>query len=421
MIQIQVNGIGARFVIRLNLNDIMTKRVLILIRKVMKAIKIFSCLILASLFTNVNAQLRVLSDGRVQAGTFMPNQDYDNIMTFHVLGKYGDMHAGAKMPFGDFGRYQNQSLNVFLGEYGTTDSDQLWLHGKLGVFLTATGYANKVIAYYNPASNSNFVFNTNLVVNGVNITSDVRLKDNIQSIEDPLGTLSQIDGVSYTYRLSEIQEAREPEEAVFSGTSNSEISISGATSSTDNTAVTAKDVEYQRLQQEIDQREAAEANRRRIGFLAQDIQKVLPELVQTNEKGIMSIDYTGFIPLIVESLKQMQQTIQDQQKEIETLQSLLPAETKSMFRSTSNEEVSVVEGAKLFNRAGASVSYTLPSTYNTADLKIFDISGKLLKKVVLTGNNSIVEINPSEIGLGTFVYTLFVDNKKADILKKFIN
>mgnify|MGYP002535675286 FL=1 len=419
MIQIQVNGIG--FVIRLNLNDIMTKRVLILIRKVMKAIKIFSCLILASLFTNVNAQLRVLSDGRVQAGTFMPNQDYDNIKTFQVLGKYGDMHAGAKMPFGDFGRYQNQSLNVFLGEYGTTDSDQLWLHGKLGVFLTATGYANKVIAYYNPASNSNFVFNTNLVVNGVNITSDVRLKDNIQSIEDPLGTLSQIDGVSYTYRLSEIQEAREPEEAVFSGTSNSEISISGATSSTDNTAVTAKDVEYQRLQQEIDQREAAEANRRRIGFLAQDIQKVLPELVQTNEKGIMSIDYTGFIPLIVESLKQMQQTIQDQQKEIETLQSFLPAETKSMFRSTSNEEVSVVEGAKLFNRAGASVSYTLPSTYNTADLKIFDISGKLLKKVVLTGNNSIVEINPSEIGLGTFVYTLFVDNKKADILKKFIN
>ena len=400
MIQIQVNGIGARFVIRLNLNDIMTKRVLILIRKVMKAIKIFSCLILASLFTNVNAQLRVLSDGRVQAGTFMPNQDYDNIMTFQVLGKYGDMHAGAKMPFGDFGRYQNQSLSVF---------------------LTATGYANKVIAYYNPASNSNFVFNTNLVVNGVNITSDVRLKDNIQSIEDPLGTLSQIDGVSYTYRLSEIQEAREPEEAVFSGTSNSEISISGATSSTDNTAVTAKDVEYQRLQQEIDQREAAEANRRRIGFLAQDIQKVLPELVQTNEKGIMSIDYTGFIPLIVESLKQMQQTIQDQQKEIETLQSLLPAETKSMFRSTSNEEVSVVEGAKLFNRAGASVSYALPSTYNTADLKIFDISGKLLKKVVLTDNNSIVEINPSEIGLGTFVYTLFVDNKKADILKKFIN
>ena len=380
-------------------------------------------MILASLFTSVNAQLRVLSDGRVQAGmlTDVDGFGYNQVATMHILGKYGDMRAGSKISFGDIGRFERQSLNVFLGEYGTTDSDQLWLHGKLGVFLTATGYANKVIAYYNPSANSNFVFNTNLVVNGVNITSDARLKDNIQSIENPLETLSQIDGVSYTYRLSEIQEAREPEDAVFSGTSNSEISTSGVLSSTDNAAMTAKEAEYQRIQQEIDQREAAEANRKRIGFLAQDIQKVLPELVQTNEKGIMSIDYTGFIPLIVESIKQMQQTIQDQQKEIEALQSFLPAETKSMFRSTSNEEVSVVEGAKLYNRAGASVSYTLPATYMSANLQVFDVSGRLLKKVVLTGNNSIVEINPSEIGLGTFVYTLFVDNKKADTLKKYVN
>ena len=60
----------------------------------------------------------------------------------------------------------------------------------------------------------------------------------------------------------------------------------------------------------------------------------------------MSIDYTGFIPLIVESLKQMQQTIQDQQKEIGNTAKSLPVETKSMFRSTSNEEVSVVEGVE---------------------------------------------------------------------------
>ena len=92
-----------------------------------------------------------------------------------------------------------------------------------------------------------------------------------------------------------------------------------------------------------------------------------------------------------------------------------------MFRSTSNEDVSVVEGAKLYNRAGASVSYTLPATYMSANLQVFDVSGRLLKKVVLTGNNSVVEINPSEIGLGTFVYTLFVDDKKADTLKKYVN
>lgn len=183
----------------------------------MKAVKVFSCLVLTCLFTSVNAQLRVLSDGRVQAGTLtdVDGFDYEQVATMHILGKYGDARAGSKISFGDIGRFERQSLNVFLGEYGTTDSDQLWLHGKLGFFLTTTGYANKVIAYYNPSANSNFVFNTNLVVNGVNITSDARLKDNIQSIENPLEILTQIDGVSYSYRLSEIQEARESDDAVF--------------------------------------------------------------------------------------------------------------------------------------------------------------------------------------------------------------
>ncbi len=411
MIRIQANGIGARFVIRLNLNDIMIKRVSILIRKVMKTIKIFSCLVLASLFTSVNAQLRVLSDGRVQVGQNVPSLDQGKVATLLVLGSNDKIGTGAIIALGDFGP---KSKNTFWGEYGNTDSDQLWFQGKLGYYLTYGEQASSVVSYYDPAKNSNFVFNTNLRVNGVNITSDARMKDNIQPIENPIDILSRVDGVSYTYRLSEVQKYRKSEENAFPETS-------GTMANEVNDALTEKELRDEQIKKEIERREEEEANRRRIGFMAQDIQKVLPELVQTDEKGVMSIDYIGFIPLIVESLKQMQQTIQDQQKEIETLQSLLPAETKSMFRSTSNEEVSVVEGAKLYNRAGASVSYTLPATYNTADLKIFDISGKLLKKVVLTGNNSVVEINPSEIGLGTFVYTLFVDNKKADALKKFVN
>ncbi|RHO73857.1 tail fiber domain-containing protein [Parabacteroides sp. AF48-14] len=377
----------------------------------MKTIKILLLFVLASLFSNVNAQLRVLSDGRVQAGPNIPSLDQGKQASLLVLGSKDNIGTGAIIALGDFG---TNSKNTFWGEYGNTDSDQLWFQGRLGYYLTYGNQASTVISYYDPAKNSNFVFNTNLRVNGVNITSDARMKDNIQPIENPIDILSRVDGVSYTYRLSEIQNNRKSGENAFPETSET------ATNEV-NTALTEKEQRNERIKKEIEQREKEEANRKRIGFMAQDIQKVLPELVQTDEKGIMSIDYIGFIPLIVESLKQMQQTIQDQQKEIETLQSLLPAETKSMLRSTSNEEVSVVEGAKLFNRAGASVSYTLPAIFTAADLQVFDISGRLLKKVVLTGSNSIVEIDSSEIGYGTFIYALFVDGKKADILKKYIN
>lgn len=182
----------------------------------MKTIKIFSCLVLASLFTSINAQLRVLSDGRVQAGQNVPSLDQGKVATLLVLGSNDKIGTGAIIALGDFG---TKSKNTFWGEYGNTDSDQLWFQGKLGYYLTYGEQASSVVSYYDPAKNSNFVFNTNLRVNGVNITSDARMKDNIQPIENPIDVLSRVDGVSYTYRLSEVQKNRKSEENAFPETS----------------------------------------------------------------------------------------------------------------------------------------------------------------------------------------------------------
>ena len=369
---------------------------------------------------SLNAQLRLLQNGRVQVGTLKEgNEDVKNVTTMQVFGPYGDMRSGSKLTFGDFGQYDANGLNVFLGEYGTSDTDQLWLHGKKGIYMTSNGQASTVIASYDPSVNANFVFNTNLRVNGVNITSDARLKENVESLQNTLGIIDQLNGVSYNYKLSEINKYREPDGSKFSQDLSTQKNTNSDLST--NAALTEKEIQGKLYQSEIERKEAEEASRKRIGFLAQDVEKVLPELVRTDENGIKSIDYTGFIPLIVESLKEMQQTIQDQQNEIENLRSLLPEGTKSMLRSTSTNNINVVEGAKLYNRAGTSVSYILPSAFSNAYLQVFDIAGRILKKITLTTPNDIVEINPSEIGLGTFIYVLYVDGQKADTLKKIIN
>lgn len=369
---------------------------------------------------SLNAQLRLLQNGRVQVGTLKEgNEDVKNVTTMQVFGPYGDMRSGSKLTFGDFGQYDANGWNVFLGEYGTSDTDQLWLHGKKGIYMTSNGQASTVIASYDPSVNANFVFNTNLRVNGVNITSDARLKENVESLQNTLGIIDQLNGVSYNYKLSEINKYREPDGSKFSQDLSTQKNTNSDLST--NAALTEKEIQDKLYQSEIERKEAEEASRKRIGFLAQDVEKVLPELVRTDENGIKSIDYTGFIPLIVESLKEMQQTIQDQQNEIENLRSLLPEGTKSMLRSTSTNNINVVEGAKLYNRAGTSVSYILPSAFSNAYLQVFDIAGRILKKITLTTPNDIVEINPSEIGLGTFIYVLYVDGQKADTLKKIIN
>lgn len=377
---------------------------------------LMSCLSITS-----NAQLRVLQNGRVQAGTLkLDNEDLDNVTTMQLFGPHGDMRSGSKLTFGDFGQNAHGGWNVFLGEYGSGDTDQLWLHGKSGIYLTRGGQGSNIIAYYNPASNSNFVFNTNLRVNGVDITSDARLKENVQSLQNPLDLLSHVSGVTYNYKLSEINKYREPDKSKFTEEQNIQDNASDMQTSMDAASIEKANRDKQ-LQDAIDRKEAEEAARKRIGFLAQDVEKILPELVKTDEDGVKSIDYIGFIPLLVESINEMRLTIQEQQNEIEVLQSLLSVETKSTLRSTSTGNPNAVEGAKLYNRAGASVSYTLPSTFSNAYLQVFDISGRVVKKITLTIANDIVEINPIEIGYGTFVYALYVDGQKTDTLKKFVN
>ena len=388
--------------------------------------KIIISLMLIFSVNLLNAQLRVLSNGRVQSGLLKDsNEDLGNVTTMQLFGKNGDMRSGSKLSFGDFGQLANSGWNVFIGEYGSADTDQLWLHGKAGIYLTTLGTGANVVAYYNPSSNANFVFNTNIRVNGINITSDARLKQNVSSLQNSLGLLSKMNGVSYTYSLSEVQKNREQDESKFSETSKTETigGLSSELQQANDAATSAKAIKDKQLLNEIEKREREDANRKRIGFLAQDIQKVLPELVQTDENGVLSIDYIGFIPLIVESLKEMQQTITSQQEEIDQLRTVISGEAASQLqpKAASNNNASLLIGAKLYNQDGASISYSLPNSFTNASLHIFDVTGKFIRNLSLTTNNGFVEINPSEIGYGTFIYTLVVDGQKADTLKKYIS
>ena len=386
----------------------------------MKKIYFIISLLAISCFVS-QAQLKVLSDGRIQVGLVKADQDLLNVTTMQILGKYGDYRAGSKLTFGDFGRYTNQGWNVFVGEYGTTDTDLLWLHGKNGMYFTTNGYASDIIAYYIPSANSNFIFNTDIKVNGVTITSDVRLKENVKSLENPLDILNQLNGVSYTYNLSEIKEINKQNQSKFVESTENNVKQTDLESSASYMVDSEKELRNKQIREEVEKIEAENANRKRIGFLAQDIEKVLPELVQKDENGVMSIDYIGFIPIIIESIKEMQSTIDAQQLQIEALLSMLDNEKVAELRSaTSMESITISDDTKLYDDSGASVSYRLPTNFSSANLQVFDITGKLLKTVKLDSGGNRMEINKNEIGLGTFIYVLLVDGQKRDTLKKYV-
>ena len=53
-----------------------------------------------------------------------------------------------------------------------------------------------------------------------------------------------------------------------------------------------------------------------IGFIAQDVQKVIPELVRENEDGMLSMRHQGMAPILLEAIKELKAEIEDLKKKI---------------------------------------------------------------------------------------------------------
>jgi hypothetical protein len=364
--------------------------------------KIYSVIILCVFCgLTAQAQLRVLSNGRVQAGLLKDNnEDAGNVTSMQIFGRTGDMRAGSKLTFGDFGLYSNQGWNVFVGEYGTGDSDQLWLHGKLGIYLTTNGYANNVVAYYNPSSNSNFVFNTDIRVNGVSITSDAKLKENVKQVKNPLDILSKINGVTYNYKLSELNKVKKEGNAIFDP---------------------SKDTKNKEISEKIAQREIENANKTRIGFVAQEIKEVLPELVEESENELLSVDYIGLIPVLVEGIKELQ-------SKINVLEELLAEqETYKLKAAISNEEILNTNGSILYQNSPnpfnieTTIKYQLPTNCTNAKIILYSLSGAQVKEIGIHPSSTSVNITAGELQPGIYLYTLFVNNQKVDTKKLIIS
>jgi hypothetical protein len=116
-------------------------------------------------------------------------------------------------------------------------------------------------------TNLHLASNGNLIIRGIlTQNSDLRLKENLEQIQNPVEKIKQIKG--YTYN-------------------------------------------------KINQTE------REAGIIAQEIEKVLPEVVRTNEDGYLNLNYGGIIPLLVEGIKEQEEEIRQQQKEIDDLKERL--------------------------------------------------------------------------------------------------
>ena len=142
-----------------------------------------------------------------------------------------------------------------------------WLYVPVG--CSGSSCTRTVIQFTPFSSSTTAIFNVAGIVqsNGQALTSDRRLKKNIKKLDaNSLSKLLQLKAVQYNFK------------------SDTTLSRDQLTDSTFN-------------------------NRQHTGFLAQDVQKIYPELVYTDKNGLLSLDYVSLIPILVESLKGQQLVI----------------------------------------------------------------------------------------------------------------
>jgi hypothetical protein len=229
-------------------------------------------ILISMLALNSNAQLKVLSNTLVGLGTTTPNSYFNLHIASGSTGAQSRLFLDGGQDGANYGLclYSAGSGSGFNGGYIIANSSHLF---KLGIVNIGSNYYYVGIGTSNPSCALDVV--GLIKMNGSTVTSDVRLKENINNVTSALDNLTKLQGV--TYRLKK--------------NSKNALAVSTVSSNPDSVKIASNDFDIY--------------NRDHIGFLAQDVQKIYPQLVYTDKDGMLSVDYVSLIPVLVESIKEI--------------------------------------------------------------------------------------------------------------------
>lgn len=223
---------------------------------------------------------------------------------------------------------------------------------------------------------------------GIFATSDEKLKTNIKSIENANSIISKLNGKTYFWSKEYLKDAN------------------------------------------LD-------NGRHYGFLAQDLEKIMPEAVIKDENGRYAVEYNAIIPVLVESQKELikeneelKSKLAGYDEKFELLEKSIAAlcengcgGLKEIGAKTTSDVDALFQSIPNPTDDVALINYYLTKEYNDATISISTTEGKTIQTINLeskVGNGS-VKISLGSLAQGTYLYTLtagkrIVDTKKLQIM-----
>lgn len=378
--------------------------------------------------SNVSAQLKVQKSGKVTIAScddLMPaklvvgNDSARSTMTSADVSIFSTSTAKGliKNSYGIIGRAKassefspNQNQNIAIGVMGTADnSSSGYSYGVSGILANSSRGA----AIYG-SSKSNGIsitgryagyFNGETFVNGSVMAkdfvtpSDSRLKTNVESFDDENGVLEKVQNlnvVSYNYVNN-----RNSQESIDL--------LTGEASANTSTSAIANN---------------GENSRKHYGLLAQELQRIYPELVHKGQDGYLGINYVELVPILIRSIQELKAELDEvkgNSSRMEARSASLEDETiTNILSSTVHRNVLYQNTPNPFKER-TTIRFNLAENAQNSSICIFDMTGKMLKKFPISSDMESVSVGGYELGEGMFLYSLIVNGQVIDTKRMVIS
>jgi len=317
----------------------------------------------------------------------------------------------------------NALISNTYGNYNTSDGCYALQNNTTGSFNTAIGYYagnsdvtdltnTTSIGYGATATSSNQVRIGNSIVSSIggyanwsNI-SDGRAKKNIHADVPGLDFINLLQPVTYNLDLDAMDNLLGIDKA-------------------------KKDKDEKDMPQDLkDQNEKAKKNKEALvqtGFVAQDVEKTAKSIgynfsgVNVDEKGIYSLSYAEFVVPLVKAVQELSAQNEQLQQQINELKGNGVALRSSTAETGTTGVVNpVVAQCNLTQNAPnpftsqTEIKYYVAAGVKEASICVFDMQGKMLKKInVAAGQNSVI-IQGSTLQAGMYLYSLIADGQEVD-------
>jgi len=153
------------------------------------------------------------------------------------------------------------------------------------------------------------------------------------------------------------------------------------------------------------------------GLIAQELREIYPNLVYEDGDGYLSVDYVGIIPLLISSVKELNEKIDalERMLNFNAAPQNAPAKAPQQQETTGETVAALYQNTPNPFNENTEIAFYLPQSVTNAMLCVYDMNGKQLSQNIITQRgSSVFVVNGNQYGAGMYLYSLIADNQLID-------